>query len=134
VGEATPFLPIDNNGVPARERCCATIAAKWKLVQPHGHFASTPRTTKRYAERSADQGLGNRGITGKKPHGELYDIAKHPGETKTVAAEHPDIVESNRSRAGVWSIFRPINSTSRIRAGRKHGPDPWNQGKSSTGL
>jgi len=35
----------------------------------------------------------------------------------------------NRSRAGVWSIFRPINSTSRILAGRKHGPDPLESGK-----
>jgi|GEM_PF-6104964 len=33
------------------------------------------------------------------------------------------------SRAGVWSIFRPISATSRIRAGRKHGPDPLESGK-----
>jgi hypothetical protein len=45
-----------------------------------------------------------------------------------------ELAARNRSRVGVWSIFRPINSTSQIRAGRKHGPDPLESGKSSTGL
>gem|GEM_PF-3192963 len=34
----------------------------------------------------------------------------------------------NRSRVGIWSIFRPTDSTSQIRAGRKHGPDPLESG------
>gem|GEM_PF-5151250 len=39
----------------------------------------------------------------------------------------------NRSRAGVWYIFRLIRPTKRNRAGRKHVPDPLASGEMLTG-
>ena len=60
----------------------------------------------------------------------LYVIrASPPGLRRVLVSTANTPLGRNRSWAGVWSIFRPINSTSRIRAGRKHGPDPLESGK-----
>ena len=55
----------------------------------------------RYAELCALQGRGKRTIEGP-PRYELYQIAEDPGETRDVAAEHPDLVETMKKQYENW--------------------------------
>jgi len=47
------------------------------------------------------QGRGTRSIDGP-PRYEIYDIDADPGETKDVAAEHPEIVDQMKKEYDAW--------------------------------
>ena len=55
----------------------------------------------RYAELCALQGRGQRTIEGPPRH-ELYDLASDPGETRDLAAAHPEVVERMKRQYEAW--------------------------------
>ena len=55
----------------------------------------------RYAELCRAQDRGERTIEGG-PRYELYNISDDPGETKDLAATHPDVVEKMKKQYDAW--------------------------------
>ena len=88
--------------VPRRGQACTVLTERWKLVQPVGMDAPNQQHIRdRYAELCKAQGRGERSIEGL-PRYELYDVAANSGETKDLAAAHPDIVEKMKKQYDAW--------------------------------
>jgi len=92
----------DSGQVPRRGQAFTVLTERWKLVQPCGMDARDQKHIRnRYAELCRLQGRGERSIEGPARY-ELYDIAADPGETKDLAADHPDIVEKMKKQYEAW--------------------------------
>lgn len=92
------------NGVkpPLHRRAFAALTERWKLVQPVG--IDNPRHRlifKHYGLLCKAQGRGDRSLEGPLRY-ELYDIVNDPGETKNLAAEHPDIIDRLTQQYDAW--------------------------------
>jgi arylsulfatase A len=100
--DRTLFFQWDSGQVPRRGSAFAVLSAKWKLVQPCGmDMPQQKHIRDRYTELCVLQDRGQRTIEGP-PRYELYDIASDPGESKDLAAEHPDLVETMKKRYENW--------------------------------
>ena len=67
----------------------------WKLVLPAAGTAGTEADAD--AEGALPPGAGADDTAGAAPEPELYDLANDPGETRDVAAEHPEVVRDLRA-------------------------------------
>jgi arylsulfatase A-like enzyme len=100
--DRTVFFQWDSGQVPRRDHAWCAVTERWKLVQPCGmDLAGQKHIRNRYAELCRLQGRGERTIEGD-PRYELYDIAADPGETKDLAAGHPDVVEKMKKEYNAW--------------------------------
>lgn len=100
--DRTLFFQWDSGQTPRRGHAFTVLTERWKLVQPCGmDLPQQKHIRDRYAELCRLQGRGERSIEGP-PRYELYDIAADPGETKDLAAEHPDIVERMKQQYDAW--------------------------------
>jgi arylsulfatase A-like enzyme len=63
--------------------CLSAITPRWKLISPSAGARLNPQTSTE---------LGN------DPHPQLYDLSTDLGETRNVAARHPDVVEDLTAR------------------------------------
>jgi len=100
--ERTVFFQWDSGAVPRRGHAFAALSERWKLVQPVGMDSPRQQHIRdRYAELCRAQGRGVRTIEGE-PQYQLYDIATDPGETRDVAAAHPDIVATMKKQYEAW--------------------------------
>ncbi len=100
--DRTLFFQWDAAPVPRRGLACTAVSDKWKLVQAVGMDRPNQKHIRdRYAELCKAQGRGDRTMEGR-PRWELYDIAADPGETKDLAAEHPEIVATMRKHYDSW--------------------------------
>lgn len=100
--DRTLFFQWDSGQTPRRRHAYAVLTEQWKLVQPVGMDSANQKHIRdRYAELCALQGRGQRTIEGP-PRCELYDVAKDPGETKDVAAAHPDLVAQMKKQYDAW--------------------------------
>ena len=100
--DRTLFLQWDSGQEPRRGHAFTVLTEKWKLVQSCGmDLPSQQHIRDRYTELCALQGRGRRTIEGAPRH-ELYDLASDPGETRDLAAAHPDIVERMKRRYNAW--------------------------------
>lgn len=96
------FFQWDSGQTPRRGHAFTAITEKWKLVQPCGmDLPQQQHIRDRYAELCRLQGRGERSIDGA-PRYELYDVATDPGETKDLAAAHPEIVARMKQRYEAW--------------------------------
>ncbi|MFA6544051.1 MAG: arylsulfatase [Limisphaerales bacterium] len=100
--DRTLFLQWDSGQTPRRGHAFTALTEKWKLVQPCGMDAKPQQHIRdTYAGFCRLQGRGERSIGGAPRH-ELYDIAADPGETKDLAAAHPDVVAKLREQYEAW--------------------------------
>jgi len=100
--DRTLFFQWDSGQVPRRGHAYAVLTERWKLVQPCGmDMRQQQHIRNRYAELCRLQGRGERSIDGP-PRYELYDIAADPGETRDLAAAHPQIVERMKQQYDSW--------------------------------
>ena len=100
--DRTLLFQWDSGQTPRRGHAFAVLTERWKLVQPCGmDLPSQQHIRDRYAELCRLQGRGERSIDGPPRH-ELYDIAADPGETKDLAAKHPDTVAAMRKQYDAW--------------------------------
>lgn len=100
--DRTLFFQWDSGQVPRRGHAFAVLSEKWKLVQPCGmDMPQQKHIRDRYAELCRLQRRGERSIEGQQRF-ELYDITSDPGETRDLAAEHPDIVEKMKKEYDAW--------------------------------
>ena len=100
--DRTLFFQWDSGQTPRRGHAYAVLTERWKLVQPCGMDLPSQRHIRdRYAGLCRLQGRGERSIEGP-PRYELYDIAADPGETKDVAAAHPEIVAKMKQQYEAW--------------------------------
>lgn len=100
--DRTLFFQWDSGQVPRRGHAFTVLTERWKLVQPCGmDLPNQQHIRNRYAQLCRLQGRGERSIEGP-PRYELYDIAADPGETKDLAAEHPEIVEAMKRQYDAW--------------------------------
>jgi arylsulfatase/arylsulfatase A len=112
--ERTLFVQ-HNADEPHRGESYAVFSGRWKLVQPcaanWGSYVrqvhrDRPRPTEpsgnpTYTQLCKLQGRGERTVLGP-PRYELYDTVADPGETKDLAAAHPDVVESLKQQYETW--------------------------------
>ena len=100
--DRTLFFQWDSGQTPRRGHAFAVRGEHWKLVQPAGMDSANQKHIRdRYAELCALQGRGQRSIEGP-PRYELYQIDQDPGETRDVAAEHPELVEKMTRQYEAW--------------------------------
>ncbi|HPM83607.1 MAG TPA: arylsulfatase [Candidatus Anammoximicrobium sp.] len=100
--DRTLFFQWDSGQVPRRGHAFTVLTERWKLVQPCGmDLPNQQHIRNRYAQLCRLQGRGERSIEGP-PRYELYDIAADPGETKDLAAEHPEVVEAMKKQYDTW--------------------------------
>lgn len=100
--DRTLFFQWDSGQIPRRGQAFTGLTEKWKLVQPCGMDKKSQQHIRdTYAEFCRIQGRGERSIDGP-PRYELYDIAADPGETKDLAAAHPEIVEKMKKQYEAW--------------------------------
>jgi len=100
--DRTIFLQWDSGQQPRRGHAFTAFTERWKLVQPCGMDSPQQKHIRdRYAELCRLQQRGERSIEGS-PRYELYDLLADPGETKDLAARHPDIVERLRQEYEAW--------------------------------
>ena len=101
--DRTLFFQWDGGPTPHRGMAYAARSQRYKLVQPVG--AACPPNQKhirdRYTELCVAQGKGPLTLEGE-PRYLLYDVAADPGETKDIAAEHPEIVEKMKRQYEAW--------------------------------
>ncbi|MCX7045489.1 MAG: arylsulfatase [Candidatus Sumerlaeota bacterium] len=101
--DRTLFFQWDSGQAPRRGHAFTALTEKWKLVQPCGMDAQNQKHIRdTYAQLCELQGRGQRSIEGSEPRYELYDVSSDPGETKDVAAAHPDIVEKMKKQYEAW--------------------------------
>jgi len=97
------FFQWDGGPTPHRGMAYAVRTQRYKLVQPVG--AACPPNQKhirqRYTELCVAQGKGPLTLEGE-PRYLLFDVAADPGETRDLAAEHPDVVEKLRRQYEDW--------------------------------
>lgn len=100
--DRTFFFQWDSGQEPRRGQAFAVVTGKWKLVQPCGMDKQSQKHIRdTYTEFCRLQGRGERSIDGP-PRYELYDISADPGETKDLAAAHPEIVEQMKKQYDAW--------------------------------
>lgn len=100
--DRTLFFQWDSGQAPRRGHAFAVLTERWKLVQPGGMDSPQQQHIRdRYADLCRLQGRGERSIDGE-PRYELYDVAADPGETKDLAAAHPDIVAKMKRQYEAW--------------------------------
>lgn len=100
--DRTLILQWDSGKTPRRGHAYTVLTERWKLVQPTGMDKPVQQMVRdRYAELCRAQGRGDRSIEGP-PRFELYDLKTDPGETRDLAAAHPDIVEKMRRQYDAW--------------------------------
>ena len=100
--DRTLFFQWDSGQVPRRGQAFAVLTEKWKLVQPCGmDLPAQKHIRDTYATLCGLQGRGERSIEGA-PRFELYDIARDPGESKDVAAAHPQVVAKMKQHYDAW--------------------------------
>jgi arylsulfatase A-like enzyme len=100
--DRTLFIQWDSGKTPRRGHAFAVLTERWKLVQPTGMDKPVQQLIRdRYAELCKAQGRGNRTIEGPPRH-ELYDLPADAGETRDVAAAHPEIAERMRKQYDAW--------------------------------
>jgi arylsulfatase A len=100
--DRTLFFQWDSGQVPRRGSAFTVLTEKWKFVQPCGMDKPGQKHIRdRYAELCRLQGRGERSIEGP-PRYELYDLAVDPGETKDLAAAHPERVEQMKQQYDAW--------------------------------
>jgi arylsulfatase A-like enzyme len=101
--DRTLFFQWDGGPTPHRGMAYAARSRQYKLVQPVG--AACPPNQKhirdRYTELCVAQGKGPLTLEGE-PRYLLYDVAADPGETKNIAAEHPEVVEKMKQQYEEW--------------------------------
>ena len=100
--DRTLFFQWDSGQIPRRGHAFTALTEKWKLVQPCGMDAKQQQHIRdSYAALCRVQGRGERSMDGPSRY-ELYDIVADPGETKDLAAAHPDIVVKMRQQYEAW--------------------------------
>jgi arylsulfatase A-like enzyme len=100
--DRTLFFQWDSGQVPRRGQAFAVLTEKWKLVQPCGmDLPQQKHIRDTYATLCRLQGRGERSIEGA-PRFELYGVARDPGESKDVAAAHPQVVEQMKQQYDAW--------------------------------
>lgn len=100
--ERTVFFQWDSGQTPRRGAAYTALTERWKLVQPCGMDQPQQQHIRnRYTELCRLQGRGERSIEGP-PRFELYDVAADPGETRDLAAEHPDVITALRAQYEAW--------------------------------
>jgi arylsulfatase A-like enzyme len=100
--DRTLFFQWDSGQVPRRGQAFAVLTEKWKLVQPCGmDLPQQKHIRDTYATLCRLQGRGERSIEGA-PRFELYDIGRDPGESRDIAAAHPEVVEKMKQQYDTW--------------------------------
>ena|GEM_PF-2285037 len=107
---------------PARQEPRPPRIAQLWLARP-----AFPRITQGHLDDEPIPRHGHRHLAAGIPAKPILTDA-HPVRGPAMCHVDAHLRAGNRSRAGVWYIFRPIRPTWRRRAGRKHVPDPLKSG------
>ena len=100
--DRTLFFQWDSGQVPRRGHAFAVRSRQWKLVQPTGMDHPQPAAHPRPVRPALPlQGRGHARSRARRAI-ELYAIDKDPGETKDLAAAHPDLVAQMKTQYEDW--------------------------------
>jgi arylsulfatase/arylsulfatase A len=101
--DRTIFFQWDSGQAPRKDHAWAALSEKWKLVQPAGMDSPQQQHIRNsYAKLCELQGRKDGTSIEGGPRYELYDVAADPGETRNMAASHPEIVARLRKQYEAW--------------------------------
>lgn len=101
--ERTLFFQWDSGQVPRRGHAWTAVTERWKLVQPTGMDSPQQQHIRdSYARLCELQGRRENSSIEGPARCELYDVAADPGETRDLAAVHPEIVGKMKKEYEAW--------------------------------